>query len=120
MFDSATSWTGARQAPLCPWGFPGKNNYRVGCHFSLQGNLPDPGIQPESLGGSAVKKIHLPSRRPLEEMATQSSILTWRIPWTEEPGTLTGSLGQRLKFYEGYQKVTVYRVVFENKDPCPS
>ena len=31
---------------------------------------------------------------PLEkEMATQSSILAWRIPWTEEPGGLqsTGS-----------------------------
>ena len=26
---------------------------------------------------------------PLEkEMATPSSILAWRIPWTEEPGTL--------------------------------
>ena len=26
---------------------------------------------------------------PLEkEMATHSSILAWRIPWTEEPGTL--------------------------------
>ena len=23
---------------------------------------------------------------PLEEMATHSSILAWRIPWTEEPG----------------------------------
>ena len=23
-----------------------------------------------------------------EEMATHSSILTWRIPWTEEPGRL--------------------------------
>ena len=27
---------------------------------------------------------------PLEEsMATHSSILTWRIPWTEEPGQAT-------------------------------
>ena len=27
---------------------------------------------------------------PLEEgMATHSSILAWRIPWTEEPGTVT-------------------------------
>ena len=27
--------------------------------------------------------------KPLEkEMATQSSILAWRIPWTEEPGKL--------------------------------
>ena len=26
---------------------------------------------------------------PLEkEMATQSSILAWRIPWTQEPGTM--------------------------------
>ena len=29
------------------------------------------------------------SRRPLEEgMAAHSSILAWRIPWTEEPGGL--------------------------------
>ena len=27
--------------------FPGKND-RVGCHFLLQGGLPDPGIEPES------------------------------------------------------------------------
>ena len=34
---------------------------------------------------------------PLEkEMATHSSILAWRIPWTEEPGRLqfTGSQNQ--------------------------
>ena len=32
---------------------------------------------------------------PLEEgMATHSSILAWRIPWTEEPGRLQ-SLGSR-------------------------
>ena len=30
-----------------------------------------------------------PSGRPLEkEMATHSSILSWEIPWTEEPGGL--------------------------------
>ena len=36
---------------------------------------------------------------PLEEgMATHSSILTWRIPWTEEPGGLQ-SLGlQRIGY----------------------
>ena len=34
-------------------------------------------------------------RDPLEKgMATQSSILTWRIPWTEEPGRLQ-SLGSQ-------------------------
>ena len=36
-------------------------------------------MQVESLGWEA----------PLEkEMATHSSILSWRIPWTEEPGRL--------------------------------
>ena len=34
------------------------------------------------------------SGRPLEEgMATHSSILAWRIPWTEEPGRLQ-SIGE--------------------------
>ena len=45
------------------------------------------------------KRIHLPMQEmqvqtlgredPLEkEMATHSSILVWRIPWTDEPGGL--------------------------------
>jgi len=29
------------------------------------------------------------------EMAAYSSILTWRIPWTEEPGRLYSSWGRR-------------------------
>ena len=33
---------------------------------------------------------------PLEKgMATHSSILAWRIPWTEEPGTLQPIRSQR-------------------------
>ena len=49
-------------------------------------------------GGSAVKKLpatqrmqvhYLGQEEPLEEgMGTHSSILAWRIPWTEEPGRL--------------------------------
>ena len=31
-----------------------------------------------------------------EEMATHSSILAWRIPWTEEPGGLQSMGSQRL------------------------
>ena len=35
---------------------------------------------------------------PLEEgMATHSSILAWRIPWTEEPGRLQSLGSQRVK-----------------------
>ena len=34
---------------------------------------------------------------PLEEgMATHSSILAWRIPWTKEPGGLTSIGSQRV------------------------
>ena len=31
-----------------------------------------------------------------EEMATHSSILAWRIPWTEEPGGLQSVGSQRV------------------------
>ena len=35
---------------------------------------------------------------PLEEgMATDSSILAWRIPWTEEPGGLWSTGPQRVR-----------------------
>ena len=41
---------------------------------------------------TAVQEMHVRSLHwedPLEEgMATDSSILAWRIPWTEEPGGL--------------------------------
>ena len=33
---------------------------------------------------------------PVErEMATYSSILAWKVPWTEEPGGLHGPWGRR-------------------------
>ena len=35
---------------------------------------------------------------PLEkEMTTHSSILAWRIPWTEEPGGLQSTGSQRVR-----------------------
>ena len=42
-----TLWAVLLQAP-CPWDSPGKNT-GVGCHFLLQGNLPNPGLEPVSL-----------------------------------------------------------------------
>ena len=42
---------------------------------------------------------------PLEKgMATHSSILAWRIPWTEEPGGLQSMWSQRV----GHDRVTVH------------
>ena len=57
--------------------------------------------------GSAVK--HLPAMQetrgrslgqedPLEEeMTTHSSVLAWKIPWTEEPGGLQSMGSQRVR-----------------------
>ena len=59
------------------------------------------GLEWGFLGGSAVKNppaMQEPQEMPVqslsredpleEEMATHSSILAWKIPWTEEPGRL--------------------------------
>ena len=60
-------------------------------------------------GGSVVKNLpanagatgevqSLGRGDPLEEeMATQSSILAWKIPWTEEPGGLQSMGSQRVE-----------------------
>ena len=41
---------------------------------------------------------HWAGKIPLEkEMATHSSILAWRIPWTEEPGGLQSMVSQRVR-----------------------
>ena len=53
MPDSATPWTLARQAPLCPWDFPGKNT-GVGGHFLLQGIFPTQGSNPPVLLGKQI------------------------------------------------------------------
>ena len=47
-------------------------------------NVGDPGL--------------IPGREdPLEkEMATHSSTLAWKIPWTEEPGSLQSMASQRV------------------------
>ena len=59
-------------------------------------------------GDSAVKTLSMQETRemwvqslgqedPLEkEMGTHSSILAWKIPWTEEPGKLSSMGSQRV------------------------
>ena len=55
----ATSWTVARQAPQF-MGFPGKN-IGVGCHFLLQGDLVNLGLESAS---PALQALSLPSELP--------------------------------------------------------
>ena len=72
-------------------------------HFSNSGQLGREGGFP---GGSVVK--NLPAKQEMwvqplgwkdpleEEMTTHSSILAWKIPWTEEPGGLQSMGSQRV------------------------
>ena len=54
-------------------------------------------ILPANAGDAGDVGSKLGQEYPLEEgMATHSSILTWRIPWTEEPGSLQSVALQRV------------------------
>jgi len=56
------------------WSFPGSSAIK-----NLPANAGDMGLSVQSLGQEG----------PLEkEMATHSSVLAYKIPWTEEPGGL--------------------------------
>ena len=62
------------------WGFPGS---------SVVKNPP---------AMQVTRVWHLGQEDPLEKkMATHSSILDWRIPWTEEPGRLQSMGSQRVR-----------------------
>ena len=88
---------------LCPWDSPGKNT-GMGCHALLQGILPTQGSNPGLLHSRQIFftiwaswEAHNKTLAFLSEkaMATHSSTLAWKIPWTEGPGRLQsmGSLG---------------------------
>ena len=64
--------------------------------FEVTGFLYDAVI--ENLPAMQETQVQSQSRKdPLEQgMATHSSIPTWRIPWTEEPGGLQSTGSQRV------------------------
>ena len=64
----------------------------------------------------AIWVLSLGQEDPLEEgMATHSSILAWRIPWTEEPGELQSMGSQRVRHDWGtntFTFITLWRREF--------
>ena len=67
---------------MAGWGFPGGSDGK-------KKNLP---AMPETW------VLSLGREDPLEKgMATHSIILAWRIPWTEEPGSLQSIGSQRVR-----------------------
>ena len=63
-----------------PWDSPGKNT-GVGCHFLLQGNLPDPGIKPRSPALQADALISEPPGKP-KLSCSLSRVRLFVTPWT--------------------------------------
>ena len=98
--NSATLWTIARQAPPSLGILQARILEWVAYPFS---NFPTPSLV-------AQRSKQLPATRetwvrslgredPLEkETITHSSILAWRIPWTEEPGGLQSTGSQRVGY----------------------
>ena len=73
----------------------------VGWHYQLNGHefeqAPGVGDGQGSLACCSPQGCHLGQEDLLEEeMAMHSSILAWRIPWTEEPGRLQSVGSQRV------------------------
>ena len=70
---------------------------------------------PDDAGDAEKRVLTLCWERPLEEeMATHSSILAWKIPWTEEPGSLQSMGLQRVRHDRVTNTFTV-RVLKSNK-----
>ena len=62
--------------------------------ISLSRDVPGGSDGKEAACNAGVQGSFNPWVEPLEEgMATQSSILAWRSPWTEDPGGLYGPWG---------------------------
>jgi len=83
---------------LCPWDSPGKNT-GVGCHFLLQSRrLQNKGAMPlVQFEMQDTWVLSLGWENSLQkEMATHSSILAWKISWTEKPGRLQSIVSQRV------------------------
>ena len=67
-------------------------------------------------GCASVKELACQCMPPEEETATHSSILTWRFPWTEEPGGLQSMGPQRVEHDWSNLESTE---ASEPGNPCP-
>ena len=87
-----------------PHFFPSKD---IRISLGVRARLHDFKSSPASLVAQRIKRLPAMQKTqvqslgwedPLEkEMATHSSILAWRIPWTEEPGGLHSTGSQRVR-----------------------
>ena len=90
------------------WRAP-KSTSVTGSNFGWTYVTLDRASQVARVGKQEMQEMQVQSlgrEDPLEEeMATHSSILAWKIPWTEEPGGLQSTGSQRVR-YDGATKHT--------------
>ena len=98
-----------------------RQEYWSGLPFPSPGDLPNPGIELRSPALQAdTLSSELPGKRgsvifhdPLEEgMATHSSILAWRLPWTQEPGGLQSLKLQSIRHDWATKHIWMYHNLF--------
>ena len=75
-----------------------QTNVELKAYVKLKNSIPGGSEDKESACNAGDWGLILGSEYPLEKgMATQSNILVWRIPWTEEPGRLQSMGSQRVR-----------------------
>ena len=90
---------------LRPLDFPGKNT-GMGCHFLLQGIFPTQGWNPGLL--HCKQSLYCLLKK---DMATHSSTLAWKIPWTKEPGRLQ-SIGSQAVRHDWATSVSSFSFLY--------
>ena len=80
------------------WSWPSEFKSRHLSYSMMKGGFPCGSDAKESTWMQETRAPSLGWEDPLkEDMATHSSILAWRIPWTEQPGGLQSMASQRLR-----------------------
>ena len=89
------------------------------CHLTIQASLVAQMVKnPPAMWGTWVRCLGWED--PLEKvMATHSSILAWRIPWTEESGSLQSIGSQKVRHNWEIFTFTQYPFFFKHKNFFP-
>ena len=85
-------------SPLYSIDFPGgSDGKKSACNAGDPSLIPGLGRPPgEGKGNPPPYSGNFLCLLPFEEMTTHSSILAWKIPWTEDPGRLQSMGSQRV------------------------
>ena len=105
---------------LCPWDSPDRYT-GVGCHALLQGNLPDPGIEPRSPALQADSLLSGPPGKPENTGVGSLSLLQGIFPTQESSWGLLHcrQILYQLSYYYPFLKFYLFKfLLFLIEDSC--